>query len=130
MRIADRLRVFLLVAVGYGLFQSGNNYLTDVIYLEPGAHIVYLPSGVRMLLVMVTGVVGALAISVASFPSTYLLLFPENPALATVLSITGGLIPLATFFLLRPFLNLQKKDRKSTRLNSSHEWISRMPSSA
>ena len=27
-----------------------------------------------------------------------------------------------------PFLKL--KDRKSTRLNSSHEWISRMPSSA
>ena len=31
-------------------------------------------------------------------------------------------------------LNLEKKiitpDRKSTRLNSSHEWISRMPSSA
>ena len=23
-----------------------------------------------------------------------------------------------------------KRDRKSTRLNSSHEWISRMPSSA
>ena len=27
-------------------------------------------------------------------------------------------------------VNIQKKDRKSTRLNSSHEWISRMPSSA
>ena len=25
---------------------------------------------------------------------------------------------------------IQLKDRKSTRLNSSHEWISRMPSSA
>ena len=25
---------------------------------------------------------------------------------------------------------LQNRDRKSTRLNSSHEWISRMPSSA
>ena len=24
----------------------------------------------------------------------------------------------------------RRKDRKSTRLNSSHEWISRMPSSA
>ena len=24
----------------------------------------------------------------------------------------------------------EKQDRKSTRLNSSHEWISRMPSSA
>ena len=27
-------------------------------------------------------------------------------------------------------LEKAKKDRKSTRLNSSHEWISRMPSSA
>ena len=27
-------------------------------------------------------------------------------------------------------INLYKEDRKSTRLNSSHEWISRMPSSA
>ena len=27
-------------------------------------------------------------------------------------------------------LGLSKLDRKSTRLNSSHEWISRMPSSA
>ena len=26
--------------------------------------------------------------------------------------------------------NIALKDRKSTRLNSSHEWISRMPSSA
>ena len=26
--------------------------------------------------------------------------------------------------------DLEKSDRKSTRLNSSHEWISRMPSSA
>ena len=27
-------------------------------------------------------------------------------------------------------LDVMKSDRKSTRLNSSHEWISRMPSSA
>ena len=29
-----------------------------------------------------------------------------------------------------PYGGLPEKDRKSTRLNSSHEWISRMPSSA
>jgi hypothetical protein len=28
------------------------------------------------------------------------------------------------------YVALAKTDRKSTRLNSSHEWISRMPSSA
>ena len=36
--------------------------------------------------------------------------------------------------MLRPLLvdesNPAQLDRKSTRLNSSHEWISRMPSSA
>ena len=30
----------------------------------------------------------------------------------------------------RRFEPVDKVDRKSTRLNSSHEWISRMPSSA
>ena len=35
------------------------------------------------------------------------------------------------FLALFPFIISQKlSDRKSTRLNSSHEWISRMPSSA
>ena len=29
-----------------------------------------------------------------------------------------------------PLEQICRKDRKSTRLNSSHEWISRMPSSA
>ena len=32
--------------------------------------------------------------------------------------------------LIRDAKNEALKDRKSTRLNSSHEWISRMPSSA
>ena len=36
-----------------------------------------------------------------------------------------GLEMGADDYLVKPF-----KDRKSTRLNSSHEWISRMPSSA
>ena len=31
---------------------------------------------------------------------------------------------------LHPDVNKEPEDRKSTRLNSSHEWISRMPSSA
>ena len=36
------------------------------------------------------------------------------------------------FNLLKNFVtfNWPRSDRKSTRLNSSHEWISRMPSSA
>ena len=39
-------------------------------------------------------------------------------------AVTAGLLPLTLL------LFAQVSDRKSTRLNSSHEWISRMPSSA
>ena len=41
--------------------------------------------------------------------------------------------PQATMYAVRPWTIRQYagfSDRKSTRLNSSHEWISRMPSSA
>ena len=49
-----------------------------------------------------------------------------------------GLFTLVFFILVwaamadNPLLNFKDgvSDRKSTRLNSSHEWISRMPSSA
>ena len=34
------------------------------------------------------------------------------------------------FSLIADFDGNEDQDRKSTRLNSSHEWISRMPSSA
>ena len=39
-------------------------------------------------------------------------------------------IYLSSLFKQSDVKTLIKKDRKSTRLNSSHEWISRMPSSA
>ena len=35
-----------------------------------------------------------------------------------------------TTLLLQTLELIEQQDRKSTRLNSSHEWISRMPSSA
>ena len=51
----------------------------------------------------------------------------------TVVADTGEFAQLAQFkpqdATTNPSLIL-KADRKSTRLNSSHEWISRMPSSA
>ena len=44
-----------------------------------------------------------------------------------------GLLAVQTLPTVNEYFTIQraiKKDRKSTRLNSSHEWISRMPSSA
>ena len=49
------------------------------------------------------------------------------------LALTGPLSATAMIHKLTGEIyveQLNKRDRKSTRLNSSHEWISRMPSSA
>ena len=51
------------------------------------------------------------------FGSDQVMIYAESPLLRTDLALRG-----------RDHLVLP--DRKSTRLNSSHEWISRMPSSA
>ena len=57
--------------------------------------------------------------------------FPDVPTVAETLagfeavSWGGVMVPTGT---PQPIIN--RLDRKSTRLNSSHEWISRMPSSA
>src|ERR1044071_3708911 len=46
--------------------------------------------------------------------------------------ITTTIEPASTWYSAEEYHQdyLRKQDRKSTRLNSSHEWISRMPSSA
>ena len=55
-----------------------------------------------------------------------------HPSVTDIGMFVGTIGIFFTLFLLfaRYFPVLALKDRKSTRLNSSHEWISRMPSSA
>jgi len=63
-----QLRLFLVLTISYATFNVANHYATESLYFETGAHLIHLPSGVRMVLVLVGGVVGAAAISLASFP--------------------------------------------------------------
>ena len=104
---ADQLRLFVMLTVGYAVFLVANHYATESFYLETGAHLFHLPSGVRMVLVLVGGVVGAAAISLASFPYAYWVLFEGNLELSIVASVTSALIPLATLWLVRRFIHWQ-----------------------
>ena len=102
----QNVKWFLLLAFGYGVFYWANNLLTASLYLETGAHIIHLPSGVCMVIVLVAGLLGALALMVATFPYSYLMMFNENLPLALTGSIATGLIPLSSIYLLnkiKPF---------------------------
>jgi hypothetical protein len=104
---ADRLRLFLVVTAGYAVFNVANHYLTESLYQETGAHLIHVPSGVRMVIVLVAGVLGAAAISLASFPYAYWILFDGNLPLSIIISITSSLIPLTTFFVVRRIIHWQ-----------------------
>ena len=66
--------------------------------------------------------------SIAGSTSLFILLLALDLSILNVLLALLGSIFL--FLGLRTYHRTNKADRKSTRLNSSHEWISRMPSSA
>jgi len=105
----QRAKWFLLLTFGYGIFYWVNNLLTASLYLETGAHIVHLPSGVRMVIVLIAGVTGAIALMFASFPYVYLEIFSgKNLALAVVSSMATGLIPLSTLYVVKRFVYLDK----------------------
>ena len=99
--------LFSTLTIGYGVFNIANHYVTESLYFETGAHLIHVPSGVRMVIVLVAGFLGSVAIALASFPYAYWYLFNEDLLVATTISITTGLIPLTTFFLVKRFIDWQ-----------------------
>lgn len=102
-----KVYLFLAMTIGYGIFNFGNHYVTESLYFETGAHIIHVPSGVRMVIILVSGAFGAAAISIASFPYAYWTLFNENLPLSIIISITSSLIPLLTLHVVRRLVHWQ-----------------------
>mgnify|MGYP000551223327 CR=1 FL=1 len=44
---------YVVLTLVFGTFYAVNNLLTAQLYLAPGAHLVHLPSGFKLLLVLV-----------------------------------------------------------------------------
>ncbi|MFM7484162.1 MAG: hypothetical protein ACKO2S_07910 [Burkholderiaceae bacterium] len=104
---ADRFKLFFLLTTSYAAFNIANHHVTESLYFETGAHLIHVPSGVRMVIVLVAGGLGAAAIAIASFPYAYWYLFDQNLLVATTVSITAGLIPLVTFYLVKRVIQWQ-----------------------
>ena len=69
----------------------------------------------------------------ADKPNNFSATVKDYPALVYVPNTQSNTVQVydqKTYKLLRTVKVAREPDRNSTRLNSSHEWISRMPSSA
>jgi hypothetical protein len=89
----QNFKLFIILTLGYGLFYFANNLCTDFLYLTPGAHLVHLSSGVKILMTLVTGPIGALAIFIISNVWGVTFPFPGQFGLVFVLSVASAAVP-------------------------------------
>ena len=105
--IKKEVQLFTYLVIGYGTLYFLNNALTDALYVVPGAHIIHLPSGLKIFMVMVTGFTGALAIALVGFLWSSLYMFKENFPLTVLLALVSGLAPWLSMRLLRRKIQLK-----------------------
>ena len=91
--VSQNFKLFVILTLGYGLFYFANNLCTDFLYLTPGAHLVHLPSGVKILMTLVAGPIGALAIFIVSNLWGVTFPFPGQFGLVFVLSVGSAGVP-------------------------------------
>ena len=97
----NRFITYVVLTLVFGTFYAVNNLLTAQLYLAPGAHLVHLPSGFKLLLVLVFGMVGALSVFTVSLVAGLGFYFVGELPLSIELAIANAIAPFLTvkFFL-------------------------------
>ena len=88
--------VFVVLTVLFAVVYSLNNALTGFLLLVPGAHLVHIPSGLKLMLVLVCGWSAVLAIGVVSFVAGALFFFKGQHLLSLELALANALAPWLT----------------------------------
>lgn len=88
------LAIFLFAVLFYALVYAINDALIKILHDLPGADVLRLSTGVKLLLVLLTGWVGSAAITVFCFAWCALVVFPDNYLLSAQIAVAGGLMPL------------------------------------
>ncbi len=97
---------FILVGLAYAAIYFLNNYLTDFLYVMPGAHLVHIPSGFKFLFVMIARWSAALAIAFVSFINAYIVMFQGDALLDFQLACASGLAPMLTWLFFKNQLHI------------------------
>lgn len=101
MKWTDNLALrFLGITCLFGVAYAVNNALTPWLKLVPGAHLVHIPSGIKLVLVLIFEMTGAVSIATVSLIAGLFFYFPGQPLVSTELAIVNALAPLLTVALL------------------------------
>lgn len=94
----NRLSVFLVGTLISALLYSAlfffNDWITETVKYDLGVSWVYLPAGLRLFLILIFGLAGAIGIAVASFAISYYGFFPPDLVTCIGIGLISGFAPL------------------------------------
>jgi ABC-type Co2+ transport system permease subunit len=106
--LKEYLQSFLLLGFAYAGIYFLNNALTGFLYLAPAAHLVHIPSGFKLLFVLIGRWAAAAAIAFVSFLNAYFLMFEGKMILGLALACASGLAPLFTWLFFKHRLQIEE----------------------
>jgi hypothetical protein len=95
---SNRLRLFLLgvliSALMYIVLFFFNDWITEAVKYDLGVSWIYLPAGLRLFLILIFGLAGAIGIAAASFAISYFGAFPPDLLTCIGIGLISGFAPL------------------------------------
>jgi len=95
---SERPRLFLLgiliSALLYSVLFFFNDWITETLKYDLGVSWIYLPAGLRLFLILIFGLAGAIGIAVASFAISYFGAFPADLLTCIGIGLISGFAPL------------------------------------
>jgi hypothetical protein len=96
----------LISALLYSALFFLNDRLTEVLKYDLGVSWIYLPAGLRLLLILIFGLAGAIGIAVASFTISYFGVFPPDLVTCIGIGLISGFAPLLAKWIVAVNINI------------------------
>lgn len=95
---SDRPQLFLVGVLISALLYSAlfffNDWITEAVKYDLGVSWIYLPAGLRLFLILIFGLAGAIGIATASFAISYFGVFPPDLLTCIGIGLISGFAPL------------------------------------
>jgi hypothetical protein len=95
---SNRMRLFLVGTLISSLLYSAlfffNDWITETVKYDLGVSWIYLPAGLRLFLILIFGLAGAIGIAAASFAISYFGVFPPDLLTCIGIGLISGFAPL------------------------------------
>ena len=90
----------LVSALLYSALFFFNDWFTEALKYDLGVSWIYLPAGLRLLLILIFGLAGAIGIAAASFAISYFGVFPPDLVTCLGIGLISGFAPLLAKWLI------------------------------